>query len=267
MKISLAPGIFSISVFFTFTLFCHFEIDAQTSVLTQHNNLSRTGWNSTETVLNTKNVKPGTFGKLFTMPVDDELYAQLLIKTNVAVPGKGNKNIVFAATVSNSVYAFDADLANVTQPYWKVNLTQPGMRPLKHTDMTNACGGNYNDFSGNIGIVGTPVIDSATSTLYVVARSCETNGTGYVQYLHALDITTGNERPNSPKLITAQVTGTGVGNVGGEVMFDPQKNNQRSGLLLLNGKIYICFSSHCDWGPYHGWILGYDKTNLQQTTI
>jgi hypothetical protein len=266
MKINLSPRIFLL-LFFTFSLFSHYEIIAQTSVLTQHNNLSRTGWNNNETILNTKNVKPGTFGKLFTRSVDDELYAQLLIKTNVPIPAKGNKNIVFAATVSNSVYAFDADFANVAQPYWKVNLTQPGMRPLMHTDMTNACGGNYNDFSGNIGIVGTPVIDSITNTLYVVARSCETNGTGYVQYLHALDITTGNERPYSPKLITAQVAGTGIGNVGGKVMFDPQKNNQRSGLLLLNGKIYICFSSHCDWGPYHGWILGYDKTTLQQTTV
>ena len=117
MKINLAPGIFSIIAFFTFTLFCHLEIDAQTSVLTPHNNLSRTGWNNTETVLNTKNVKPCMFGKLYARTVDNQIYAQLLIVRNVPVPGNGKKNIVFAATVNNSVYAFDADSANVTQPY------------------------------------------------------------------------------------------------------------------------------------------------------
>ena len=180
---------------------------------------------------------------------------------------KGNKNIVFAATVNNSVYAYDADFANVTAPYWQVNLTPSGLRPVKNTDMTGACGGGYKDFSGNMGIVSTPVIDSLTNTIYIVARSVGTNGTGFVQYLHALDITTGNERANSPRLITAQVPGNGSGSVGGIITFDPQKQNQRCGLLLLNGIVYLSYASHCDWGPYHGWILGYDKTSLQQTNV
>ncbi len=266
MKINFTK-IFSIISFSIFLSQCFLQSNAQTSVVTQHNNLARTGWNNTETILNTKNVKPGTFGKLFTRAVDDQLYAQLLLKTNVPIPTRGNKNVVFAATVSNSVYAFDADSASETTPYWQVNLTPNGLRPVRNTDMTGACGGNYKDFSGNMGIVGTPVIDSLTNTLYVVARSCATNGTGFVQYLHALDITSGSEKANSPLLITAQVTGNGSGNVGGIITFNPQKQNQRCGLLLLNGKIYIAFSSHCDWGPYHGWILGYDKTTLQQTTV
>ncbi len=243
------------------------HVGAQSNMVTQHNNLSRNGWNNTETILNTRNVRPGSFGKLFARSVDDLLYAQLLLMNNVNIPGQGLKNIVFAATVNNSVYAYDADSANANTPYWQVNLTPVGLRPVKNTDMTGACSGNYKDFLGNIGIVGTPVIDSTTNTMYLVARSCNTNGTGFVQYLHALDITTGAERANSPKLITAQVAGNGSGNVGGIITFDPQKQNQRCGLLLLKGIVYICYASHCDWVPYHGWILGYDKTSLDQSIV
>ena len=83
-------------------------------------------------------------------------------------------------------------------------------------------------------------------------------GTNFVQRLHALDITTGAERSNSPVAITATYPGTGDGNVGGVITFDPQKENQRAGLALVNGIVYITWSSHCDWGPYHGWVIGYD---------
>lgn len=267
MKMNLTRKFFTLITFFSFYFICQLEVNAQTNVVTQHNDLSRTGWNNSETILNTKNVKLGMFGKLYSRLVDDQIYAQLLVMQNVSIPGKGVKNIIFAATVNNSLYAFDADSENVTSPYWQVNLTAPGLRPVKNTDETGACGGNYKDFSGNMGIVGTPVIDSVTGTLYVVARSTSTSSLGYVQYLHALDITTGNERVNSPKLITAQIAGTGDGSVGGIITFNSQKQNQRSALLLLNGKVFISYASHCDWGPYHGWILGYDKTSLQQTNI
>ncbi|HRI20645.1 MAG TPA: discoidin domain-containing protein, partial [Panacibacter sp.] len=243
------------------------SVYAQSSVLTQHNDLNRTGWYSEEKLLNTKNVKAGSFGKIFTRTVDDQIYAQPLVMLNVAMPAAGNKNVVFVATVNNTVYAFDADSANIANPYWQVNLSPAGTRAIKNTDMTGACGGGYRDFSGNMGIVGTPVIDAATNTLYVVARSVNTGNNLFQQYLHALDIKTGLEKANSPKLITAQVPGTGDGNIGGIVYFDAQKQNQRSGLLLLNGNIYIAYASHCDWGPYHGWILGYDKTSLQQTRV
>lgn len=251
------------------TCFCIsiLNLPAQTGVLTQHNDVARTGWYSHETILNTKNVKAGSFGKIFTRTVDDQIYAQPLVVLNVNMPGVGNKNVVFVATVNNTVYAFDADSANVTNPYWQINLSPAGTRAPKNTDMSGACGGGYRDFSGNMGIVGTPVIDSTTNTLYVVARSLNTATNVYQQYLHALDIKTGGEKVNSPKLITAQIAGNGDGNVGGIVYFDPQKQNQRSGLLLLNGNVYITYASHCDWGPYHGWILGYDKSTLLQTRV
>jgi len=264
MKTKLTLILFGVIIFFIISI--PLSIIAQTTdVLTQHNNLNRDGWDSTETILNTKNVKFGLFGKLYSRPVDDFIYAQLLIKNNVNIPGKGSKNIVYVATVNNSVYAFDADDSSVTSPYWQVNLTPSGMRPVKNTDL-NACKGNYRDIIGNIGIIGTPVIDPATNTMYVVARSCNTNGTGYVQYLHALNITTGADVV-SPQLITAQVNGTGFGSAGGILSFNPQIQNQRAGLLLLNGIVYICYASHCDWSFYHGWILGYDKSTLQQKIV
>ncbi|HEY5746462.1 MAG TPA: discoidin domain-containing protein [Chryseolinea sp.] len=250
-----------------FLMLFSFALKAQIGVLTQHNDLNRTGWNAQETILHTKNIKPGSFGKLFVRAVDDQIYAQPLVMLNVNMPVVGKKNIVFVATVNNTVYAFDADSAKVATPYWKVNLSPAGSRAIKNTDMTGACGGGYRDFSGNMGIVGTPVIDPSTNTLYVVARSLNTTTNTFQQHLHALDILTGQEKPNSPKLITAQVNGHGSGNVNGVVSFNPQKQNQRSGLLLLNGIVYIAYASHCDWGPYHGWILGYDKSSMAQKIV
>jgi len=240
---------------------------SQEEVLTQHNDLGRTGWNSRETILNTRNVRSGIFGKQFTYSVDDEIYAQPLVASGVNIPGSGNKDVVYVATVNNSVYAFDANGARST-PYWQVNLTPAGTRPPNHTDMIPpACGGNYTDFLGNIGIVGTPVINKNAGTLYLVARGVTPDGAHYSQYLHALDLATGAERSGSPVLITARVNGTGEGNVNGVITFDSQKQNQRPGLLLLNGIVYIAYASHCDWEPYSGWLLGYDATTLQQKMV
>ncbi len=243
---------------------CWFTTVAQVNVVTQHGDAGRTGWYNRETTLNKTNVHTGSFGKLFTRAVDDQLYAQPLIAQQVSIPAVGKRNIVYAATVNNTVYAFDADSASRNAPYWQVNLTPTGERPVRQVDLTGACPGN---FLSNIGIVGTPVIDTNTNTIYLVARSINTATTTFSQYLHALDIATGKERAGSPVLIQAQVSGNGDGSVNGTVYFDPQRNNQRPGLLLLNGVVYIGFSSHCDWGPYHGWLLGYDAASLQQKFV
>lgn len=236
---------------------------SQVNVLTQHNDLKRTGWNQNERVLNQTNVNSSTFGKIFTRTVDDQIYAQPLVLSNLAIKGKLH-NVVFVATVNNSLYAFDAESDTANTPLWKVNLTFPGYRSIKNTDMTGACFGFYKDFSGNMGIVGTPVIDTVTNTLYVVARSVSTDGTKtFVQYLHAIDLRTGTEKNGSPVYITATVDGNGDGSVNGKITFNQQKQNQRPGLLLYKGVVYIGWASHCDWSPYHGWILGYDARTLQ----
>jgi hypothetical protein len=237
-------------------------------VLTQHNDNSRTSLNLSETTLNTSNVNQSTFGRLYSRAVDDEIYAQPLYVTNVNIPGKGAKNVVFVATVNDSVYAFDADDATVTDPYWKdsfIDLAN-NIRPVFHTDVGQACG-NYVDFSGNIGIVSTPVIDKATNTIYLVARTVEGTGASqkFVQRLHALDITTGAEKFGGPVVIQASVPGTGAGSSGGVLKFNPQPENQRAALALDNGNVIITYASHCDTGPYHGWILAYNAATLNQS--
>jgi len=231
------------------------------AVLTQHNDNTRSGWNDNETALTTSNVNVQQFGAVLTLPVDDQVYAQPLVVGHVSVGG-GSHNVVYIATVNNTLYAYDGDNGKL---YWQASFTAPGMRPPRNTDMTGACGGGYQDFSGNIGIVGTPVIDTARGTMYFVARST-TNST-FVQYLHAVNIVDGNEIADSPAQITATYSGNGDGSVNGVIAFDAQRQNQRQGLTLLNGIVYVTFSSHCDWGPYHGWILGYDAATLQQRVV
>lgn len=231
------------------------------SVLTQHNDNTRAGLNDNETVLTTSNVNVRQFGQVFAVAVDDQIYAQPLVVGKVPI-GEGVHNVVYVATVNNTVYAFDGDDGRI---FWQKNYTAPGMRPPRNTDMTGACGGNYRDFSGNMGVVGTPVIDATSSTMYFVARSMS-SGT-FVQHLHAVDILTGSERSGSPVQISATYSGTGFGSVNGVLTFNAQRQNQRQGLTLVNGTVYVSFSSHCDWGPYHGWILGYDTGSLQQSVV
>ncbi|HZY37833.1 MAG TPA: PQQ-binding-like beta-propeller repeat protein [Mucilaginibacter sp.] len=231
------------------------------SVLTQHNDNTRAGFDSKEAVLTTANVNSSSFGKLFNLTVDDQVYAQPLVYGNLAI-ASGTHNVVFIATTNNTVYAYDGTNGKL---YWKKNFTVSGMRAPLASDMNSGWCTPYTDFAADIGIVGTPVIDSASKTMYFVARS--TNGTQFIQYLHAINIVNGAEKAGSPVQIAASVSGTGDGSVGGMVSFDPRRNNQRQGLALVNGVVYISWSSHCDWNPYHGWIIGYNAGTLQQQIV
>ena len=233
------------------------------SVTTQRYDNARTGQNLSETLLNTSNVNPVGFGKLFSRAVDDEIYAQPLYVSSVNIPKFGVRNVLYVATVNNTVYAFDADEPDASEPLWKVNLTDTvaGARPVKASDVGQNCG-TYRDLTENIGIVGTPVIHAGRQTIYFVARTKERDQ--FVQRLHALDIATGAPRPGNPIVIKAGAKGTGSGSLKGELHFDPQIQNQRAALLLANGLIYVAWASHCDTGPYHGWIMGYDAVTLQQ---
>lgn len=242
------------------------------SVLTQHNDNSRSGDNLSEGNLNTGNVNTNSFGMLFTRAVDDQIYAQPLLVTNVTIPGKGTHNIVYVCTVNDSVYAFDADDASVAAPYWQNSyLGTSGITnivPPINSDMNGSCN-PYRDFSGNMGIVGTPVVDPITQTMWLVVRTKEITllSTNFVQKLHAIDITTGAERPNSPVIISATFPGSTPDAVGGFISWNSQHNNQRPALTFANGLVYIGWSSHCDWGPYHGWIMAYDASTLVQVAV
>jgi hypothetical protein len=222
---------------------CGMQICSQVSVLTQHNNGERTGANLDEVLLTPSNVNVKQFGMLFRRVVDDQIYGQPLVVAHVGIGG-GRHDLVFVTTVNNSVYAFDANDAYATEPFWHVNFGTP----------PNAYDGKYgcSDMNGNMGIIGTPVIDAESSTLYVVAATRV--GNGFMQRLHALDLATGADRTNSPVTITAPG-------------FDPLMENQRPGLLLSRGKIYIGYASHCDKAPYHGFLISYDAKSLLQTGV
>ncbi|HTL15821.1 MAG TPA: hypothetical protein VL793_01220, partial [Patescibacteria group bacterium] len=230
---------------------------AQVNVVTYHNDAARTGANPKESLLKPANVAPAGFGKLFAQPVDGYIYAQPLLVSGVNIAGKGLHNVVFVATEHNSVYAFDADtnIGGNAAPLWQVNLGPS----VPSADVLSG------DIVPEIGITSTPVIEPNAGTLYVVAKTKE-NGI-YFQKLHALDISSGAERPGSPVLIDATVPGSGDGSVGGQLSFDPLRHMNRPGLLLSGGIVYIAFASHGDVTPYHGWVFGYDAATLQQVSV
>ena len=239
-------------------------------VLTNRYDISRSGVNLRETVLTRDNVCAPHFGKLFEREVDGDIYAQPLIKTGVQIPGVGARNVVYVATVSNSLYAFDADSPDASKAFWHVGRDVFG-DPVPKADVTDLPPDqSYLNFETTIGIVATPVIDDQTNTIYVVANS-KKNGE-YRFRLHAFDLATGREKTemHSPMPIEASYMGNGVGNVDGKVRFRPRKMLNRAGLLLEGGIIYIAFTSHLDGEPkfdYHGWIMAYDAKSLKQVSV
>ena len=239
---------------------------AQVNVVTQHNDNARTGQNISETILTPANVNSTQFGKLFSVPTDGQIYAQPLYVAGVAIPGKGTHNVVYVATEADSVYAFDADTSGPA--LWHASLVDSahgagaGETPLT-TSSTTGCA----DLQPLIGITATPVIDLPSKTIYVEAKSVVNTNSTYIHRLHALDITTGAEKASSPVVITATVTGNGSGSSGGHITFDPLYQHARPGLLLFNGTVFIGYASHCDQGPYHGWLFAYDHTTLQQKAV
>ena len=240
----------------------------QVNVWTHRYDNARTGANLAETQLNTSDVNPAQFGKLFSYAVDADIYAQPLVIAGVDIQGKGVHDAVYVATNNNSVYAFDADNNQGAngQPLWHVNFNGPGVTPIPASD--TGAQGNIRT-PGPIGIMGTPVIDQTTGTMYLVARTKETVGStvNYVQRLHALDITSGAEKFSGPVVIQASVAGTGYDNVGGSVTFNPLMENQRAGLTLANGNVYIAWASYGDTDPYHGWVMAYSASTLQQVGV
>jgi outer membrane protein assembly factor BamB len=234
------------------------------SVTTYHNDNSRRGLNDKETILTHANVNPAQFGKLFSQRTDGYSYAQPLYLPGVSIPGLGVHNVVYVATEHDTIFAFDADSnqAITKLPLWQRSFIDPvnGI-----TTVASKADAACSDLVPEIGITGTPVIDAQAGTMYVVVRTKE-NGK-FFQRLHALDVTTGAEKFGGPTVIKAKVKGSGDGAVNGFVHFDPLRNNQRAGLLLVNGLIYVGWASHCDNGPYHGWVMSYDARTLQQNGV
>jgi hypothetical protein len=220
-------------------------------VLTYHNDLSRDGANNQEYLLTTSNVNSSTFGKLFACAADGAVYAQPLWVPNVNINGETH-NVVVAATMRDSVYVFDAD-ASPCVTYWHESLIGAGETYGASADVGSR------DIYPDIGILGTPVIDPTTQTIYLVTKT-KTGPTTYFQRLHALSLTNGAEATNSPITIAATTPGTCEG--GSTNTFDALTENQRPGLALSNGMIYVAWASHGDEGTYHGWVMGYQPADL-----
>ena len=195
------------------------------SVLTQHNDNIRSGANLQETKLNTSNIDVNTFGLIASRDVEGEIYAQVLYVPNVTIGGIP-RNVVYAATMENWVYAFDADdLSSGATFLWKRQVHP-------HPVPAHVYGANYNDIIGNIGILSTPVIDGVTNTMYLVAAAFEPvvlNGPAaqaqqaFKQLLFALDLSTGNLRPAAPGSTNPVEIGGSVPGVG---YHDAQEGNK-----------------------------------------
>jgi Bacterial Ig-like domain (group 1) len=224
-------------------------LHGQVSVLTHHYDISRSGLNPNETLLTPANVNANHFGPLFSQGVDGFVVGQPLYLPGVSIPNQGTHNVVYVTTQNDSVYAFDAD--TLQAPLWTTSLLYPsGTEAVPVLDQ-GCGGGNVTQFT-QIGITGTPVIDPTTNTMYVVGKTV-LPATGVQSfYLHALDVTTGEEKFGGPSEITGSVVGAT-----GTVTFTPRYQMQRPGLLESNGTIYIAFGSvGCDLYA-HGWVFAY----------
>jgi hypothetical protein len=231
-------------------------VSAGTDVTTYHNDIARTGQNTTETKLTQANVNSTTFGLLRNLAVDGLVDAEPLYLSQLSVAGAAH-NVVFIVTEHDSVYAFDSDTG---AQLWKVSLLGSGEIPSDNRGCSQV--------TPEIGITSTPVINRAAGAhgiVYAVAMS--KNGSTYFQRLHALDVTTGAELEGGPVTVQATYPGTGANSSGGQVVFDPGQYKERAALLLLNGVIYTGWSSHCDFNPYTGWIMGYNASTLAQMSV
>ncbi len=226
---------------------------------------ARTGANVKETALTPKNVNTNDFGKLFTLDVDGDVYAQPLFLPQVLIPGKGKHDVLFVATEHDSVYAFDAGGKPAT-PLWKVSFANSSRRISPVPAESVECP----FISPEVGVTSTPVIDPQSGTMYVLARTAETDAGGtqrFWQRLHALNVLTGEERFGGPVVIRASVknaSGGAFGLFSGTVEFGALRENPRAALTLANGRVYLSWASSCDVGPYHGWVMAYAAHSLRQ---
>jgi len=228
-------------------------------VYTYHNDLARDGANMQEFALTASTVNAANFGKLFSCSVDGAIFGQPLWAAGLTVNG-ARHNVVFVATEHDSVYAFDADSSPCMQ-LWRASLIDiahgatSGETTVPAGTTGYLVGRGAGDLAPEVGVTGTPVIDPASGTLYVVSKSVNAGENTFYQRLHAIDLKTGNEKPAAPVVIAATYPGSGDG--GTSVVFNPRTENQRPALALLNGIVYVAWAAHEDVAPWYGWIMGY----------
>ncbi len=243
-----------------FVLLCASLLTAQTAVSTYQYNNGHTGANTTETILTPSNVNVSTFGRLSAFLVLGYVYAQPLYVPNVKINGASH-NVLYVVTEHDQAYAFDV---NSGHELWQNNFLAGSGALTTITTVPNT-DVSCDDIVPEIGIAGTPVIDIATNTMYVVVETKEINNRlhtkNYYHRLHALDIRTGKDVV-SPRTVTGSVHGAGSGSIGGMITFSPLLAHQRTSLLLSNGQVFVAWSSHCDLGEYHGWLMSFNQSTL-----
>ena len=238
---------------------------AQVAVTTFQNDNYRSGTNPHEVILTLNSVSPEHFGRVAVFPITGYVYAQPLYVPRLNISGSLH-NVVFVATEHDLVYALDTSSGNQlwNANFLTTNLPFTVVSPLSTDDV--AC----TAIAPEIGITGTPVIDTTSSTLYVLAITKEYNArtqtTTYHQKLHALDLASGADKV-PPQEISATAPGNGSGSVGGILTFDPLIEGQRTALLLADGQIFAGWASYCDLGSYHGWLMAFDKTTLNPSGV
>ncbi len=234
---------------------------AQVSVTTWHNDLSRTGLNTNETVLNPSNVNSSQFGKICTSTVDGQIYAQPLVVSHVTINGTQYASVAYVVTQNDSIYAFDANSVGptCTQLLYK-NLLLSGEYPVNCTYFGGEKCGTVDPV---IGILSTPVIDPSNSVIYLVAQTqvgSSGKPTSYIHRVHALNITSFAEMFSGP----VEVSGAYQ-----SATFTSSNHIQRPGLLLEAGtpsKLFIGYSKidGSSTDP-SGWLFRYDAENLKAT--
>ena len=234
-----------------------YGLAAGAQVTTAQYGNSRTGATLAETILSPSKVNSQDLGKLFSIAVDGDVYAQPLYVPHLEISGMGKHNVLFVATEHDSVYAFDAD-APSSAPLWKASFLDPASGITTVPPMDVSCP----FIQPEIGISSTPVIDLESATIYVLARTKEHKH--YVQRLHALDIGTGKEKFGGPVTIQASTERVQKNASPVRIDFDPLRENQRAALLLDKGKVYVAWASSCDVDPYHGWVIAYEARTLRQ---
>ncbi|HVS76102.1 MAG TPA: hypothetical protein VHE11_04150 [Steroidobacteraceae bacterium] len=220
---------------------------------TYRDDAGRTGADLTESVLTPANVSSSSFGLLRVLPVDGKVDAEPLYLSHLSMAGAPH-DVVFVATEHDSVYAFDARSGATL---WHVSLLGSGESPSDD----RGCG----QITPEIGVTSTPVIDRSAGpdgAIFVVAMSKD-GASSYIQRLHALDITTGAELFNGPVTVNPTYSSP----AGGQKTFSPGQYAERAALLLENHTIYTSWTSHCDFQPYSGWIVGYSESTLAQTAV
>lgn len=257
-------------------------------VVTHHNDNGRTGVTRGERALSPESVSSPEFQKLFEFSVDGQVYGQPLFVPDMPGPDGIHRDLLIVVTQKNKLHIFDTLQllhGDIAQPMVTFPLGTPlpfnfismgytehflGIVTSPRVPSTPSSDPAFYNISPSIGVTSTPVVDTASHKVYLVAKVDLANGSGppnVAFQLRGFDLSTQKEVAGSPVTIVGSVNGTGPGNAAGTITFNPSLQHQRAALLLSQGMIYVSFGSHQDTPIWHGWIMRYDAATLTQNAI